>query len=159
MQTLTDMHMQTLRVNRAYFCKNMYVRPHLHQASVLQWCLRHISRWPQCRHLRIGLQPILERLHYGQWEMCGKRHRSVDADAWCKRALNHEFSPFSNNISKRRWVALTRPQETKEYLRYSRVLVVTELVVKACSHRTSPSHQRTKRYVDEQNEYATRSAH
>ena len=38
----------------------------------------------------MGLQPILERLYYGQWEMCCKLHRSVDADAWCKQALNTE---------------------------------------------------------------------
>ena len=35
----------------------------------------------------MGLQPILERIHYGQWELCRKRRHSVDADAWCKRAL------------------------------------------------------------------------
>ena len=63
------------------------IRPRLHQApaSTLRWCLWHISYWPQLRCLRMGLQPILERLHYGQWELCRKHHHSVDA--WCRRAL------------------------------------------------------------------------
>ena len=38
-------------------------------------------------HSRVGLHPILEWLHSFQWDLCRKRHRSVDPDAWCKRGL------------------------------------------------------------------------
>ena len=34
-----------------------------------------------------GLQPIFKRLLCFQWEQNRKRHRSIDADPWCKRAL------------------------------------------------------------------------
>ena len=36
----------------------------------------------------MGLQPIFKRLNCFQLEQNRKRHRNVDADAWCKRALN-----------------------------------------------------------------------
>ena len=46
-----------------------------------------MCHWPQLRCLRMRFQPILEWLHYSQWKLCHKHHRSVDADSWCKRAL------------------------------------------------------------------------
>ena len=36
----------------------------------------------------MGLQPIFKRLNCFQLEQNRKRHRSVDADVSCKRALN-----------------------------------------------------------------------
>ena len=38
----------------------------------------------------MGLQPIFKQLYCFQWEQNRKRHRSVDADAWYKRALKYE---------------------------------------------------------------------
>ena len=35
-----------------------------------------------------GLQPILEQLHCGQWELCRKRHRSVDSTLTLKPDVN-----------------------------------------------------------------------
>ena len=45
---------------------------------MLSWHLQHSSYWPQWSCLRMGLQPILEWLYCCQWELCRKRHRSVD---------------------------------------------------------------------------------
>ena len=43
----------------------------------------------------MGCNPILKQLHCGQWELCRKSHRSVDADAWCKPALTYKHqAPF-----------------------------------------------------------------
>ena len=43
-------------------------------ASKLWWLLRHSFHWPRWSRLRIGFQPILERLHCGRSGLCRKYH-------------------------------------------------------------------------------------
>ena len=72
-----------------------HVRAHLHQASKsvsvnAAMTLVAQSHWSQWSHLRMGLQPILERLHCGQYnESCVPSvidDRSVDAN-WLWRLV------------------------------------------------------------------------
>ena len=89
------------------FWKWVCLRTRLHQASTSTlrrdnsvMMLAILFPLKAMESLENGLQPNLEQLHCFQWEQLAssKSCRSVEADAWCKRALSWNLKKYLNTV-------------------------------------------------------------